>query len=73
MARIKSPVFCVRFFYLFNFILHNNTLFHIYTQRKNYKNCRKLETKVAKEFCVRCGKGKKFKQVIALYQLGDLG
>ena len=70
MARIKSPVFCVSFYL---FILYNNTLSHIYTQRKNYKNCRKLEKKVAKEFCVSCGKDKKFKQDIALYQLGDLG
>ena len=30
------------------FYMYNNTLFHIYTQRKNYKNCRKLEKKVAK-------------------------
>ena len=33
------------FFYI---ILYNNTLFHIYTQRKNYKNCRKLEKKGSK-------------------------
>ena len=30
------------------FYTYNNTLFHIYTQRKNYKNCRKLEKKGSK-------------------------
>ena len=30
------------------FYIYNNTLFHIYTQRKNYKNCRKLEKKGSK-------------------------
>ena len=33
---------------VFFLYIYNNTLFHIYTQRKNYKNCRKLEKKVAK-------------------------
>ena len=27
----------------FSLLSYNNTLFHIYKQRKNYKNCRKLE------------------------------
>ena len=30
------------------FYIYNNTLFHIYTQRKNYKTCRKLEKKGSK-------------------------
>ena len=30
------------------FYIYNNTLFHIYTQRKNYKNCRKLDKKGSK-------------------------
>ena len=30
------------------FFTNNNTLFHIYIQRKNYKNCRKLEKKSSK-------------------------
>ena len=33
-------------------ILYNNTLFHIYIQRKNYKNCRKLEKEVAERVSV---------------------
>ena len=30
------------------FFTNNNTLFHIYIQRKNYKSCRKLEKKSSK-------------------------
>ena len=33
---------------MFFFFFYKNPLFPIYTQRKNYKNCRKLEKKVAK-------------------------
>ena len=33
---------------VFFLYIYNNTLFHIYTQRKNYKNCRKLEKKGSK-------------------------
>ena len=29
----------------FLFLFYSNTLFHVYKQRKNYKNCRKLEKK----------------------------
>ena len=32
----------------FIFLFYSNTLFHVYKQRKNYKNCRKLEKKVPK-------------------------
>ena len=30
------------------FFFYKNTLFHIYLQRKNYKNCKKLEKKSTK-------------------------
>ena len=33
------------FFLVFIYLFYSNTLFHIYKQRKNNKNCRKLEKK----------------------------
>ena len=48
----EGRVFLINFIYLcillFFIFVYNNTLFHIYIQRKSYKNCRKVEKKVAK-------------------------
>ena len=42
---LEFPMLMLIFFSVFSLLFYINTLFHIYKQRKNDKNCRKLEKK----------------------------